>query len=235
VRVIAIVPAYNEADSVGDVVRAIRAVDGVDVAVVDDGSTDDTAKVAREAGARVLTLPINLGIGGAVQCGYLYAARGGYDVAVQGTATASTCRRFPARAAGRRAADSCSAPGGSSAQSTRRRPAGVQCACFSAVVTAATGRSSATRRRDSGRRGRGVAPPTTSPVGGLPGGVESLVLSGARASGSSRSLVVMSAPPPVLHHDGGSAYYVVKVLLASLGVSSRRPRARPRGAAHPEV
>ena len=82
-KVLAIVPAYNEADSVGDVVRAIRALGGIDVTVVDDGSTDDTAKVAREAGARVLSLPINLGIGGAVQCGYLYAVRGGYDVAVQ--------------------------------------------------------------------------------------------------------------------------------------------------------
>ncbi|MFN8176562.1 MAG: glycosyltransferase family 2 protein [bacterium] len=82
-RVLAIVPAYNEADTVGEVARAIVALAGIDVVVVDDGSTDDTARIAREAGARVLVLPINLGIGGAVQCGYLCAARGGYDVAVQ--------------------------------------------------------------------------------------------------------------------------------------------------------
>lgn len=82
-NVLAIVPAYNEADTVGEVVRAIRALGGIDVVVVDDGSSDDTARIAREAGARVLELPINLGIGGAVQCGYLYAWRGRYDVAVQ--------------------------------------------------------------------------------------------------------------------------------------------------------
>lgn len=82
-NVLAIVPAYNEADTVGEVVRAIRALGDVDVVVVDDGSSDETAQTAREAGARVLELPINLGIGGAVQCGYLYAWRGRYDVAVQ--------------------------------------------------------------------------------------------------------------------------------------------------------
>lgn len=82
-RVLAIVPAYNESDTVGDVVRGILRLGGVDVVVVNDGSCDDTAARAREAGAVVLDLPINLGIGGAVQCGFLYAARGGWDVAVQ--------------------------------------------------------------------------------------------------------------------------------------------------------
>jgi glycosyltransferase involved in cell wall biosynthesis len=83
VRVLAIVPAFNEERSVGAVVREILAAGVANVLVVDDGSTDATAAVARGAGARVLVLPFNLGIGGAVQSGYLFALRHGYDVAVQ--------------------------------------------------------------------------------------------------------------------------------------------------------
>ena len=84
VRRLAIVPAYNEAASVGAVVDEIRAADpGFEVLVVDDGSRDDTAAVARAHGARVVRLPFNLGIGGAVQTGYRYARERGFDVAVQ--------------------------------------------------------------------------------------------------------------------------------------------------------
>ncbi len=82
-RVLAVVPAYNEEATVGRVVAGLRAVGGLDVVVVNDGSGDDTAARARAAGATVLDLPVNLGIGGAVQCGFLYASRGGWDVAVQ--------------------------------------------------------------------------------------------------------------------------------------------------------
>ncbi len=82
-RILAIVPAYNEAESVGDVVRELLQRGDLDVVVVNDGSTDDTAAVARAAGARVLDLPLNLGIGGAVQTGYLYARRHRYEVALQ--------------------------------------------------------------------------------------------------------------------------------------------------------
>jgi glycosyltransferase involved in cell wall biosynthesis len=82
-RALAIVPAYNEAGTVGAVVRGIRELGGLEVVVVNDGSTDDTSVRAREAGAVVLDLPVNLGIGGAVQCGYLYALRRGFDVGVQ--------------------------------------------------------------------------------------------------------------------------------------------------------
>jgi glycosyltransferase involved in cell wall biosynthesis len=81
---LAIVPAYNEADMVGRVVRDIeREAPGFDVLVVDDGSTDATATVAAGEGAVVISHPYNLGIGGAVQSGYKYALRHGYDVAVQ--------------------------------------------------------------------------------------------------------------------------------------------------------
>jgi glycosyltransferase involved in cell wall biosynthesis len=83
-RHLAIVPAYNEAASVATVVSEIHQhAPDFDVVVVDDGSTDDTSDRARSAGAAVLRHPYNLGIGGAVQSGYLYAAERGYDVAVQ--------------------------------------------------------------------------------------------------------------------------------------------------------
>lgn len=83
-RKLAIVPAYNEEGMVGRVVREIkRHAPDFDVVVVDDGSLDGTAAVAERAGAVVLRQPFNLGIGGAMQAGYKYAAHRGYDVAVQ--------------------------------------------------------------------------------------------------------------------------------------------------------
>jgi glycosyltransferase involved in cell wall biosynthesis len=81
---IAIVPAYNEAASISAVVAELgEHAPGFDVVVIDDGSTDATAERARAAGADVVRHPFNLGIGGAVQSGYLYAAERGYDIAVQ--------------------------------------------------------------------------------------------------------------------------------------------------------
>jgi glycosyltransferase involved in cell wall biosynthesis len=83
-RKLAIVPAYNEQGMVGRVVRDIqRHAPGFDVVVVDDGSLDATAGVAEQAGATVLRLPFNLGIGGAMQAGYKYALHRNYDLAVQ--------------------------------------------------------------------------------------------------------------------------------------------------------
>jgi glycosyltransferase involved in cell wall biosynthesis len=83
-RVLIIIPAWNEAESVGDVVREVRGeLPEADVLVVDDGSTDATARLAREAGAAVARLPFNLGVGGVMRLGYRYARSEGYDVAVQ--------------------------------------------------------------------------------------------------------------------------------------------------------
>jgi glycosyltransferase involved in cell wall biosynthesis len=83
-RTLVIVPAYNEEAALPSTLAELRAVvPDVDVVVVSDGSLDATAEVARAAGVPVLELPFNLGIGGALRTGFLYAVREGYDAAVQ--------------------------------------------------------------------------------------------------------------------------------------------------------
>ena len=83
-RIVAVVPAFDEEGAIGSVVEEIRAFDpAIDVVVVDDGSTDGTAANADAAGAAVVRLPFNLGIGAAVQTGFRYALEHGYDVAVR--------------------------------------------------------------------------------------------------------------------------------------------------------
>lgn len=83
-KLLIIVPAYNEEESLPGVIRDLRDhLPAADIIVVNDGSRDRTSAVAREFGVIVLNLPFNLGIGGAMQAGYLYAADRDYDVAVQ--------------------------------------------------------------------------------------------------------------------------------------------------------
>lgn len=79
-----IIPAYNERESIVRTVEDIRKkAPDFDYVIVNDCSEDDTLAICREHHYHVLDLPINLGIGGAVQTGYLYAYNNGYDIAVQ--------------------------------------------------------------------------------------------------------------------------------------------------------
>lgn len=83
-RTLVLIPAYDEAASVGDVVsRVRRAVPGATVLVVDDGSRDRTAALARNAGAMVVRHPFNLGHGAALQTGYRFARERGFDFVIQ--------------------------------------------------------------------------------------------------------------------------------------------------------
>ena len=81
---IAIIPAYNERDSIVKTVKDLKEkAPGFDYVIINDCSSDDTLELCRQQGLNVLNLPINLGIGGAVQTGYLYAYHNDYDIAVQ--------------------------------------------------------------------------------------------------------------------------------------------------------
>ena len=83
-RVLVVMPAYNEQDSIGAAIAEVRATNPtVDLLVVDDGSADATAVIAERAGVPVCRLPYNLGVGGAMRAGYRYAVRHDYDVVVQ--------------------------------------------------------------------------------------------------------------------------------------------------------
>src|SRR5690242_21070 len=83
-KILAVVPAFNEQGNIGRTVKEIRqSSPAVDILVIDDGSADATAEEAGRAGGLVVSLPFNLGIGGAVQTGFQYARRHGYDIAVQ--------------------------------------------------------------------------------------------------------------------------------------------------------
>ncbi len=82
--VVVIIPAFNEEGSIGGLVKELAdACPGVPALVICDGASDRTALVAREAGATVLDLPCNLGVGGAVQAGFQYALANGYQLAIR--------------------------------------------------------------------------------------------------------------------------------------------------------
>ena len=79
-RILIIIPAYNEAVRIGEVVARVREINpDFDVAVVNDGSRDGTAQAAQAAGAEVISHPFNMGYGVAIQTGYKYALAKGYD------------------------------------------------------------------------------------------------------------------------------------------------------------
>ena len=79
-----IIPAYNEAENIVKTVEAIKEkAKGFDYIIINDCSTDQTKEICEENGYNIINLPINLGIGGAVQTGYKYAYNHDYDIAVQ--------------------------------------------------------------------------------------------------------------------------------------------------------
>jgi glycosyltransferase involved in cell wall biosynthesis len=79
-----IIPAYNEEASIAKVIKQIKKLGkGFYIVVVNDGSKDQTSSLAKNQGALVLDIPINLGIGGAVQTGLKYAKGNGFDIAIQ--------------------------------------------------------------------------------------------------------------------------------------------------------
>lgn len=83
-KVLIIIPAYNEAENIENVVRHMMGqAPQYDYLVVNDGSTDNTLELCRQANFHYLDLSINMGIGGAVQAGYIYAYKNNYDIAVQ--------------------------------------------------------------------------------------------------------------------------------------------------------
>jgi glycosyltransferase involved in cell wall biosynthesis len=83
-RVLVIVPAHDEEESLPGTLAALRErAPSLDVLVVDDGSRDGTSRAARAAGVPVVRHPLNLGVGGALQTGFVYAVEHGYDIGVQ--------------------------------------------------------------------------------------------------------------------------------------------------------
>ena len=83
-KILIIIPAYNEEKSIVNTVNHIMEVHPeMDYLIVNDGSTDNTEKICKENDFQFITLPINQGIGGAVQSGYRYALQNDYDIAIQ--------------------------------------------------------------------------------------------------------------------------------------------------------
>lgn len=83
-RTLIIMPAWNEQEVIGGTITELyRMMPDIDLVVVNDGSTDNTSAIARAAGALVIDLPYNMGIGGALRTGYKYARRMNYDRAIQ--------------------------------------------------------------------------------------------------------------------------------------------------------
>lgn len=82
--VLVIIPAYNEADALPHSLEALKECFKVEnILVVDDGSVDNTSEIAKQHGVNFITLPFNLGVGGAIKAGLIYAERKNYDIAIQ--------------------------------------------------------------------------------------------------------------------------------------------------------
>ena len=231
---LAIVPAYNEGDCIADVVAELRAhAPEFDVVVVDDGSTDRTSDAARAAGAAVIRHPFNLGIGGAVQSGYAYAAERGYAIAVQvdgdGQHDARHIHTLLAHLAAQPELDMVTgsrflAPDGHGYRSSSTRRIGIR--IFSRVISTVTGQvvtDPTSGFRMTGRRAIELFArdyPHDYPE------VEAILMMHAHQLKSAEIPVTMrsrtSGVSSINHRR--SAYYMVKVLLAIfIGLFRSRP------------
>jgi glycosyltransferase involved in cell wall biosynthesis len=228
-RSVAIVPAFQERASIARVVGDIQRLSSADVVVIDDGSGDGTAAEAVRAGARVITLPFNLGIGSAVQTGYMVALEGGYDIAIQvdgdGQHPAEEIDRLIA-ALGETGADIVVGSrfiGGGAYRAPFGRRLGI--AVFARLVSLVTGvrmTDTTSGFRASGRRAItlfAAAYPHDYPE------VEAVII--AHRAG----LRLVEIPVEMRERQGGrssitplrSAYYMVKVLMAVAMQMLRRP------------
>jgi glycosyltransferase involved in cell wall biosynthesis len=228
-RSVAIVPAFQERASIARVVEDIKRLSSADVVVIDDGSGDGTAAEAVRAGARVITLPFNLGIGSAVQTGYMVALEGGYDVAIQvdgdGQHPAEEIDRLIA-ALGESGADIVVGSrfmGGGEYRAPFGRRLGI--AVFARLVSLVTGvrmTDTTSGFRASGRRAIALfaaAYPHDYPE------VEAVII--AHRAG----LRLVEIPVEMRERQGGrssitplkSGYYMLKVIMAIVMVLLRRP------------
>jgi glycosyltransferase involved in cell wall biosynthesis len=228
-RSVAIVPAFQERASIARVVEDIRRLSSADVVVIDDGSGDGTAAEAVRAGARVITLPFNLGIGSAVQTGYMVALEGGYDIAIQvdgdGQHPAEEIDRLIA-ALGETGADIVVGSrfiGGGAYRAPFGRRLGI--AVFARLVSLVTGvrmTDTTSGFRASGRRAIALfaaAYPHDYPE------VEAVII--AHRAG----LRLVEIPVEMRERQGGrssitplkSGYYMLKVIMAVVMVLLRRP------------
>lgn len=83
-KILIIVPAYNEAESIENTIGQLQSKAArYDYLIINDGSTDETLNICEDKRYHYINLPINMGIGGAVQAGYVYAGKNDYDIAVQ--------------------------------------------------------------------------------------------------------------------------------------------------------
>ena len=239
---LAIVPAYNEAESLAFTLDDLRRqAPEFDVVVIDDGSTDETAAVARSCGVPVLRHPFNLGIGGAVQSGYQFAFDRGYDVAVQvdGDGQHSAAALGPMLAALEREPEVNMVTGSrflddeaEGFRSTRSRRIGIR--LFASVLSVVTGRrvtdpTSGLRMCDRA----GIALFARDYPHDFPE-VEAVLMI------HHHQLTAIEVPVLMRDRRGGvssirstaSAYYMIKVLLALfVGLLRRRPVVEPGGQA----
>jgi glycosyltransferase involved in cell wall biosynthesis len=233
--VLVVVPAFNEEPTVGDVVAALHA-EGYDVVVVDDGSSDNTAAAAAQAGAGVLRLPVNLGVGGALRCGFRWAVLNGYDTVVQCDADG---QHPPSQV--RLLLDALDAEGallcvGSRFAGTEGRPKGVRGRAMQAL-TATAARGARASLSDATSGFRAVRQPLLGefaaayPVEYLGDTVEALIVAGRHGYRVVEVAVEMNERAAGRSSASAlqASWYTIRVLAAVFLRAGRSGSARPSG------